>query len=1026
MNRIQWIWRGLLVAVLAGGPGHADGAAPKPFLQDLLARTWTKEEGRLPDNSVTAVLQTRDGYLWVGTWGGLARFDGVRFVLFAPPGAAQTLHVTALCEDSEGRLWVGTQGAGLLRYANGQLSWFEANASLSDQTISSIAAESAGSLWVGTPQGLNRVDGLQVTRFGARDGLPNEFVSSVHVARSGSVWITTTAGMCQYTNGHVLPFPIETDSAGRNPLHLGFYEDRQGNQWAYGDTYLVRFEKDKGVGKRLNYFRSGDTSSGRLWSLCEGRDGQLWVGASGASGQGLYCFAEDRLVQMTLRTGRLSSDVRALFEDTEGNLWLGTHGGGLIRLQPRSLRVLDASVGLPADSPGCLAVGAEGRLLVGFEHGGLYGEVADRFEPETGESSWGVHNLVSSLCAAPDSSLWVASPGAGLYRLKGHSLVHYTTADGLSDNVILALATEPDGTVWAGTMSGGLHRFANGVLTSFGVEAGLPGQALTALLPSRSGGLWVGTDGGQVLREEGGQFRRLNEAGFLTERPIRAIYEDAHNRLWLGSAGGLVCLAGERRRSWEQDPGSVDNPVIGILGSEDGDLWFAKGKAIYHLTAADVDRWLSDQSPLRPELFFESESSATAGAGYGWPRAVRSPDGRLWFAIAGGVVTFDPRGVEPNPAPPPVRLEAILVNGKPLAGVASDVNSAPPSAAPLRLPSDLRSLEIYFTAFCFTAPERVRFRHKLENSDPEWVQGGAERYVRYGRLPYGDYTFRVTAATAPEAWNKAGAGFSFRVPAPPWRAAWALTLYGCVAAGLVAGAARMVSNRRLRAHLAHLAQEQAMQRERMRIAQDMHDEIGSKLTKISFMSERAKGELSGQHAVASKLDVIAHTSRDLLQSLDEIVWAVNPHNDTLEHMAAYLVQYANEYLQNTAVECELQIPHNLPHQPLSAETRHNLFLAFEEVLNNSLKHGRPSCVRIDMTCGARRFEIAVRDNGCGFESASLDTAHPIDGSRRPLRVGNGLRNMRQRLEEVGGQCTIRSRPGAGAAVTLSIPLGAAD
>jgi signal transduction histidine kinase len=478
------------------------------------------------------------------------------------------------------------------------------------------------------------------------------------------------------------------------------------------------------------------------------------------------------------------------------------------------------------------------------------------------------------------------------------------------------------------------------------------------------------------------------------------MYEDALGRLWLGAAGGeLACLASGSRRSWVAEPRSSDDAVTGILGSEDGDLWFATGKGIWRVTGAEIKEWLVGGSPLRPQLFFEIEAPASTASAQGWPRALKSPDGRFWFATAGGVVTFDPRGMEPEPAPPPIRLESILVNGQRLnlASLNAPGGRGRPQRAawpiegglPLQLPSKLRSLEVRYTAFCFAAPERVRFRHKLEGFEADWVESGGERRVVYGQLANGSYRFRVTACNAAGVWNEAGTGFAFVIPAPAWRSWWALTLYGVAAAGVVAGAARWVSYRRLRRRVARLAQEQAMQRERMRIAQDMHDEIGSKLTKISFISERAKGELQGQGPVAGKLDAIADTSRELLQSLDEIVWAVNPHNDTLEHLAAYLGQYVTEYLQNTTVECELHIPRSLPHQPLSAEARHNLFLAFEEVVNNALRHGRASHVRVAIAAHASRFEITVTDNGCGFDAAA-ERAAAAGAASRAKRGGNGL------------------------------------
>jgi len=1032
VKRACWFWRGLLVLVLAFGLDSAGWATPKFLLEDLGVRTWTKADG-LPDNFVTAVLQTRDGYLWVGTMGGLARFDGVRFAVFAPSPAHSNavVRVSALCEDSTGRLWVGSQDQGLLCYSEGALRSFQGNARLADQTITTIAEDPAGTLWVGTPLGLGRIKGGHAERFTTRDGLPSDFVSSVHVSRSGTVWITTTAGMCQYKENRLLPFPFETDNPGRSPLYLGVYEDRQGNQWAFGDTYLVRIDKQSGEGRRLNYFHSGETSSMRIWSLCEGRSGQLWIGTSS---QGLYCFADNNLLPLTLYGGRLSGDVRALYEDREGNLWLGTYGGGLVRLQPRSVRLLDANVGLPSGPAVCLAFGTKGRSWVGLEHGGLYSGVADRFEPTTAEGCADLQNLVSSLCSA-GSTLWVGTMGAGLYSIRGQRAQHYTSANGLADDTILALAAEPEDTVWVGTSSGFLHRLTRGRMTRFGTEAGLPGQPITALLPARKGGIWVGTDGGALLRCEQGRGRRLEGTQVLAGQAIRTLCEVPSGHLWVGTAGGqLACLSDGQCRSWTAGLRSAEGAVTGILAGEDGDLWFAAGRGIYRVSAREAKQWLAGEQTLRPQLFFETEAPANAALAQGWPRALSSPDGRFWFATAAGVVAFDPRGSEPQPAPPPVRLEAVLVNDQPLnlaalntpgrrVGVQRAVGSDDAGVI-LRLPSNLRSLEVQFTAFCLEAPERVRFRHRLEGFEADWIESTGERRVRYGQLANGSYRFRVTACNAAGVWNEDGAGFAFVIPAPAWRAWWALALYGIAATGVVAGTARVVSYRRLRRRLAKLAQEQAMQRERMRIAQDMHDEIGSKLTKISFISERAKGELLDQEPVAGRLDAIADTSRELLLSLDEIVWAVNPHNDTLEHLAAYLGQYVTEYLQNTNVECELHIPRNLPHWPLSAETRHNLFLAFEEIVNNALKHGGASRVRVDMVAGPSRFEIAVTDNGRGFDSAEGERAGAAGAAgRTKKRGGNGLWNMRKRLEDIGGQCAISSRPGEGATVRLSVPLG---
>jgi ligand-binding sensor domain-containing protein/signal transduction histidine kinase len=1021
-DRARWLGRNCLLALLACLPVIARASTPQPLPQDLAMRVWTKQQG-LPDDSVTSVLQTRDGYLWVGTSGGLARFDGVRFVLIAPRSQPPNtpICVTALCEDSAGRLWIGTQASGLLCYVGGLVTRLPGTGSLPDGTINSIADDAAGNLWLGTPSGLSRLAGAQLTRFTARDGLPNDFVSSVHVARSGTVWISTRGGMCQFKDGRIYPFPFQTDSPGRSPESLGVYEDRRGNLWAFGDTYLVNLTE----GKHLNHFGSRDTTaSKRIWSLCEGRRGELWIGTSG---QGLYCFADDKFTPLAPHNGGLTSDVRALCEDREGNLWLGTYGGGLVRLQPRNVRVLNAGAGLPDRPPVSLGFNSQGRGWIGFERGGLYAGAAESFERVSGESGSDFQNLVSTICVTADSNLWVGTPGNGLYCLANQKTLHYTTANGLSDDSILSLAADSEGGVWAGTFSGGLHRFAGGELTSYGASSGLPREPVTAILAAHTGGVWIGFAGGQVFRGQNGAFRSVVEPALLAGKAIHALHEDAAGHLWLGAASGrLGCLTGSRFLSWDLNLGSADRSILGILGDDLGDLWLGTGGSIYRAEQRNISASLANQDSIRPQLIFTAEATPNLPPAYGWPRALKSPDGKLWFGLVGGMVVLDARGAISDAAPPSVVIEEIAVNSQPISRTPAKPPAAPASGpeAPVRLSPDLSSLEIHFTALHFSAPEKIQFRHRLEGFDPDWVVDGDKgRSVHYGRLPYGVYTFHVQAGTADGAWHENGAAFTFLRPKPVWRTDLALAVYGLAGVILVTLTARMVSNRRLRGKLDTLAAQQAMERERMRIAQDMHDEIGSKLTKISFMSERAKGELQGQDSVARKLDSIAHSSRDLLQSLDEIVWVVNPHNDTLEHLADYLGQYATEYLQNTAVECELHVPRGLPHHPLSAETRHNLFLAFEESLNNALKHGRASRISVNMVAAPSRFDIKIKDNGRGFDPTPSMFAPQADGTPPGKRGGNGMRNMSQRLAEAGGRCEIRSQAGHGTTVTFSIPLG---
>ena len=981
-------------------------------------RLWHNTDG-LPSDSVTAILQTRDGFLWVGTSAGLARFDGVKFTAVKLPVAAKynPVYITALGEDSDGRLWIGTQQNGLFRLIQGRILRYTTRRGLLDDSVTSLAADKRGMVWIGTPSGLNLWTGKDFKSFTPNDGLPDKFISGVNVARSGTVWVTTRAGMSRFNNGHIMPYAFQTESQGRSPEYLGAYEDRQGNLWAFGDTYLINLAE----GKRFNYFRSSESTSVRIWSLCEGRDGRLWIGTSG---RGLFCFEDNRFQPVILGDNHWSYDVRAICEDHEGNLWLGTAGGGLAQLRPQSMHVLRVGQGLPTSSPMALALGAGGRIYVGMQRAGLFVGEAGRFDRVGGSSGLAAQNFVTSVWAARDGTVWAGTYGDGLYGLRNGREVHLTTANGLADDTVLTGCVDRRGAVWVGTGSGTVHRFAGHSLTRFDTGQGLPGTPVTVLIPAASGGLWLGTQDGQILREEGEKFTGVEAARDFGRHPVLALHEGERGRLWIGTdGGGLACWAPDACVSWNTNNGLPNDIVAGV--TEDGakNLWLATGAGIYRVNRDDVRQALGDpRIPLACKMMSEAKTAPASKTIFGGTRAVLLPDGELWFATSKVVLNVDARQPAMASSAFPVYIESAAFDGQPPVSLLCGALWPPDgenNRAPVTAPVDLRSLEIHFTALSYVAPEDIQFRHKLEGFDPDWVDDAGNRFVHYGRLPYGRYRFRVAARNAGGNWQEAAETFAFVVPTPLYFQTWAICLYGILAVALVAGTVRIISHRRLRFALARLEQQQSLERERMRIARDMHDEMGSKLTKISFLSARVQVDAEPSGPLADKIQSIAQTSQELLQTMDEIVWVVNPRNDTLENLVAYLSHYAMEYFQNTPVECELRLPHEIPHYPLSSEVRHNLFLAFEETLNNVLKHSAASNVQIEMTVNAPEFEVKITDNGRGFEVPPWSAAT----ARQPgVRGGNGLRNMRQRLADLGGEFQIVSRPGAGATVKLRIHL----
>jgi ligand-binding sensor domain-containing protein/signal transduction histidine kinase len=966
----------------------------------FISRAWTTSDG-LPNDSVTSILQSRDGFLWIGTQGGLARFDGVAFRKIPFPGAgAANTWVTDLCEDSGGGLYVGTED-GLFYFGENRLTRLAGSV----DSVTSLVMGSGNDLWVGTRKGLLLWNGGRFRWFTAADGLPEEPVVSVFGTRSGTLWITLHSGVYQMTDGKIERYHLTPESQSRSPEFLGVYEDREHQIWAFGDTYLIRLPE----GKRFNYFHSGHIPSARIWSFREGRDGRLWIGTSG---QGLFQFTDERFRPVEMQSGKRPSNVRCISEDFEGNLWLGTDGGGLVQLRQEQLRHLGAAEGLPSSSALCIVEQSPNNLLISYADGSLFSGVRDHFEPYRLLDPTETQPFGRSLCSTPAGDIWIASWGLGLSCLHDHRRIGFSSADGLSANFIAYTCASPDGIVWAGTRSGSIYSYREG---RWGLSATVD-AGVTALQTQGKSQLWIGTSSGSVWGLDSSNLTQVLSSNSVPGAYVSCLAMDPAGRVWAGSYGaGLRCYNPVTCRTWTPTEEMPDAYICCLVFDKSGNLWVTTPRGILLGSRQEMELASKTLRPLhwRWIAHLDYESNPAPGG----PTTLLSRDGLLWVLVDGRVMVLDPRGALGLKPPKPVYIESVRVNGavRDLAALGRNQNSNVRE----RITPSVRSLEFEFTSPCLTLPERARFRYKLEAFDADWIEGNSLlRRARYGAIPPGDYTFRVAACDADGTWSKADASFAFLVPTPLWRTRSAIFLYLATLAGTVYMAARVISHRRLRRRLLTLEHSEEMSRERMRIAQDMHDEIGSKLARISYLVEGVKTELKGIYANIRIVDALAKTSRDLLRSLDQMVWAVNPRNDSLEQLALYLCRHATDFFQDTAILCELQVPENLPSAPLSAEIRHNLLLAFEEVLTNAMKHSAADRIVVKISCETACARIEVSDNGHGFNPDNL----PDTTKSRNVRVGHGIPGLKRRLQALGGECQIGSSVGHGTRILLQIPL----
>jgi signal transduction histidine kinase len=328
----------------------------------------------------------------------------------------------------------------------------------------------------------------------------------------------------------------------------------------------------------------------------------------------------------------------------------------------------------------------------------------------------------------------------------------------------------------------------------------------------------------------------------------------------------------------------------------------------------------------------------------------------------------------------------------------------------LKIPPGRNRFEFHYTGLSFVAPEKVQFKYRIEGLEKNWVDAGAKRVANYSFLPPGEYVFHVIACNNDGVWNETGATLPFTLLPHFWQTLWFRMLAGFLIVAAASVTVWFETRRRLHRRLEKLERQHAIQQERSRIAHDIHDDLGSQLTRITMLSESARGVMDDPQQAATDLNQIYETAREATKAMDEIVWAVNPKHDTLESLASYLEKYALDFLGAAGIRCRLDLPLQSPEWQLTSDARHNLFLAYKEALNNVVKHSAATEVQIRLTLAATAFELDIADNGCGFDQKIF-----------PAKVaGNGLENMSQRLREIGGGCEITSAPGQGTRVKFQV------
>lgn len=1004
LARNRWFIGRILLTVLAAGWFLllcASTQAQTTNLPDYFMRIWQTQDG-LPNNAVTAIVQTRDGYLWLATYDGLARFDGVTFTVFDNSNTPEmhSSRITSLFEDASGNLWIGCESGDLVQYRDGHFRSVSSHPSWENRKIQTIGANAANEIRLLNADGkLADLDG-KIIAAPSTGGAISLIVMAQN--RGGEIWIDWNGRIFALDHDGPTPLPF-----GRSPddFAKGICSSRDGGLWIITQDRLLKWNKN-GVDD-LGPSPLGQSS---VITMMEMKSGCLAVGTLE---RGLFLiFPRHGVVHFERAHGFPSNWVRALSEDREGTLWVGTGGNGLVALRPSRVATLNAPDDWQGASVLSITHSQSGTMWIGTEGAGLYAFHAGEWA-HFGENA-GLSNLfIWSVSEDTRNRLWVGTWGGGLFLEHSN---RFELVPGLENFTapVLAMLHGRDDVTWIGTETG-LLRYRNGTVTRFGTKEGLVLPDVRAIVEAPDGTVWFGMMGGGLGRLQNGVVKQFRTPDGLSSDFVQCLHLDPDGALWIGTyGGGLDRFWQDRFSVVGADQGLPNSFICDIEQDAHGNFWVSSHAGIFNLQKTELNRCADGQIPtVHPMVYGTGDGMPTLECSGGFqPASCRTENGQLWFPTSKGLVGVDPDDIKVNQLPPPVLIETMLVDGEPVAGISQPGGS-------LQIPPGRHRFEFRYTGLSFVAPRKVSFKYRLQGLERDWTDAGTKRMIIYSYVPPGSYEFQVMACNSDGVWNVNSAKLAFRVQPFFWQTWWFYIGAGLSAAALLSGGALGFARRRMRRKLEGLERQRVIERERTRIARDIHDNLGANLTRISLLSQSAQGELQNPGQAAVQLNRIYDTSRELTRALDEIVWAVNPEHDTLDSLGSYLGKFAQDFLGSLAIRCRLDLPTQLPAWPVTAEVRHNLFLALKEALHNIVKHAAASEVSISLTTAADHFALLVRDNGCGFDPAAL----PRQPRREPGRSasGNGLINMRRRLEKIGGYCEIESAPGQGTAVKFVVP-----
>jgi two-component system, sensor histidine kinase and response regulator len=796
----------LISFLLTAGIGiRANEEKPSPW---LAIETWRQSQG-LPQNSVRAILQTRDGYIWIGTKGGVARFDGVLFKVFDDqnPNQLKENEVWALEEGDDSSLWIGTYGGGVSRLKNGKLTIYTTKEGLAGNSVTELCKDKEGNIWIATEQGLSRFQDGRFTNYTIKDGLLNNSIRALYCDSDGTVWIgTSKGGVHKFTDGRISTESIEgldsrtvVEEFCKNELGLWIATSRGVFRWKDGKS--KRYTTDQGLSSTISY------------TVYEDAQKNIWVGDLTALDK--YARSSDSFL-----TTQSANGVYAIYSDREGNLWVGDNDNGLSRLRQGLFTSYTQQDGLADDITTTVFQDKRGAIWIGSSKGlNHFGDGKFSLLPLEGSAE---STNITAIGDGRDGTIWVAASDR-LYQLeydkhcggqvclpKVLPIVHEALLGSSIKNILVSR----EGTIWIGTASDGIFTYKDGNLASYSIRNGLSNNAIRGFVEDQDGSIWIAIKGGGLNHFKDGKFTAYSTKDGLANDGVQAIYMDRSGSLWIATREGVNRLKDGKFTTYRAKDGLFSNFVYSFVEDDQGNLWMGCSKGIFRVARKELDDFADGKIKSFTSVAYGLEHGldSTVAVVAQSPLSFKTEDGKVWFCTLKGVSVVDPKVLSINSVPPLVHIEEVKVDHHSL-----DLNQSPAVARPGR-----GDLVFHYTGLSFFAAEKVRFKYKLDGYDKDWVDAGDRREAYYSNIPPGSYIFRVMAVNSDGVWNEQGDSFKLDLRPYFYQASWFFGLCLVVSAVVIFGLYAM-RIRRLRAReqrLGELVNQRTgeLQEQRMRLS----------------------------------------------------------------------------------------------------------------------------------------------------------------------------------------------------------------